>query len=74
MYFRTNQIEDCEEQILKYATQLENMDSKYLDKAIDELDVIQRELAELKESVGDISKTARSFIAEYVLQDIRTKL
>lgn len=62
-------IESAEEYINTYKSQLENMNSKYIDKSIDELDVICRELSQLKESLYEISTNMETFLESYVDQD-----
>lgn len=67
-------LEEAEDYIKEYAEQIENMDSKYLDKSIDELDIIQKELRQLKNSLEDISTSMSTFLESYVDQDESTKL
>ncbi|WOO89878.1 hypothetical protein R2F61_03985 [Mollicutes bacterium LVI A0078] len=62
-------IEEAEGYMKTYASQIENMESKYLDKSIDEIDIIQRELRQLKHSLEDIATTMTEFLESYVEQD-----
>lgn len=62
-------VESAEEYINIYISQLENMNSKYIDKSIDELDVIGKELSQLKESLYEISTNMETFLESYVDQD-----
>lgn len=67
-------IEEAEGHIESYASQIENMESKYLDKSIDEIDIIQKELRQLRHSLEDIATTMTEFLESYVDQDESTNL